>query len=122
MRLVHVVVFLTAYFRKLSDEIRGSSRSYSFCFFPSLLVFFLRKSEFSLYTLSLPFGGLFFGFFHSLDFKRMSDVTENYFTRVKDKGEGQYVSLKSVLERSLGPPGWVLKQVSFIAGTRSLNE
>ena len=27
-----------------------------------------------------------------LEFKRMSDVTENYLTRAKDKAEGQYAS------------------------------
>ncbi len=62
------------------------------------------------------------GEFVILEFKRMSDVTENYLTRVKGKEEGQYVSLKSVLERSIGPQGWGVKQVRFITGARSLNE
>ena len=46
------------------------------------------------------------GEFIILEFKRMSDVTENYLTWVKDKGEGRYESSKSVLERSIGPQGW----------------
>ena len=62
------------------------------------------------------------GEFVILEFKRMSDVIENYLTRVKEKEEGQYMSSKSVLERSLGPQGWVVKQVSFIAGARSMND
>ena len=62
------------------------------------------------------------GEFVILKFKRMSDVTENYLSRAKDKEEEQYVSLKSALERSLGPQGWTVNQVSFITGARSLNE
>ena len=34
--------------RKVSDVMRGSNKQYSFCFFPRLLVLFLRKSEFCL--------------------------------------------------------------------------
>ena len=62
------------------------------------------------------------GEFIILEFKRMSDVTENYLTWVKDKGTGRYESSKSVLERSIGLQGWEVKQVSFIAGARSLND
>ena len=49
-------------------------------------------------------------------------VTENYLFRPKDKEEEQYDSLKSVLERTLDPQGWEVKQVSFIVEARSLNE
>ena len=52
----------------------------------------------------------------------MSDVIKIYLTLTKDKTEGQSATLKSALERSLDPKGWVLKQVSFISGARSLNE
>ena len=45
------------------------------------------------------------GEFVILEFKRMSDVTENYLSWARDKTEGQYASLKSALERTLGPPG-----------------
>jgi hypothetical protein len=34
----------------------------------------------------------------------------------------QYASIKSALERTLGPQGWSVSQRSFIAGARSLNE
>ena len=64
------------------------------------------------------------GKFVILEFKRMSDVTENYLIRDKDKPrtEEQYASLKSALERTLGPQEWVVQQVSFITGAHSLNE
>ena len=68
----HVTGYPTACFRKLSDEIRGSSWQYSLCFSPRLLVFFLRKSEFSLYTPSLPFGGSFLIFLLSSELPRGS--------------------------------------------------
>ena len=32
------------------------------------------------------------------------------------------MSIKSALERTLGPQGWIVSQRSFIAGARSLNE
>ena len=51
---------------KLSDEIRGSTSQYSWCFFSILLVFFLwffKKSDFSLYT-PPSLLGTFFQFSH----------------------------------------------------------
>jgi hypothetical protein len=33
-----------------------------------------------------------------------------------------YASIKSALDKTLRPKGWLVKQVSFIAGARSLNE
>ena len=34
----------------------------------------------------------------------------------------QHASIKSALERTLGPQGWSVSQRSFIAGARSVNE
>jgi hypothetical protein len=62
------------------------------------------------------------GEFVILDFKRMSCVTDQYVTRSKNVSVTQYVSIKSALERTLGPQGWAVSQRSFIAGTRSLKE
>ena len=61
----HLPGYWMTCFRKLSDEIRLSSSQYTLCFFPTYfnsLVFFLKKSEFSLRTLPLPVGGFFFNF------------------------------------------------------------
>ena len=52
----------------------------------------------------------------------MSCVTDQYVRRAKNVTEAQYVSIKSVLERTLGPQGWIVRQRSFIVGVRSLNE
>jgi hypothetical protein len=57
-----------------------------------------------------------------LEFKRMSDVTSHYIVRVKRVAETQYASLKSALTITLKHQGWKVEQVSFITGTRSLNE
>jgi hypothetical protein len=57
-----------------------------------------------------------------LEFKHMSCVTDQYVRRARDVAEAQYVSIKSALEGSLGPQGWIVSQRSFIAGARSLNE
>jgi hypothetical protein len=62
------------------------------------------------------------GEFVILEFKRMSCVTETYVTRVRNVTLAQYVSIKSVLERTLGPQGWSVSQESFIVGSRSLNK
>ena len=40
----HVTDCPTAYFKKLSDEIRGSRRQYSFCLCPLLLVIFPEEN------------------------------------------------------------------------------
>ncbi len=57
-----------------------------------------------------------------LEFKRMSCVTDQYVKRAKHIAEAQYVSIKSALQRTLGPHGWVVSQRNFIVGGRSLNE
>ncbi len=62
------------------------------------------------------------GDFVILKFKRMSDVTDQYVTRAKNVAVAQYESIKSALDRTLGPQGWSLNQRSFIVGARSLNE
>jgi hypothetical protein len=62
------------------------------------------------------------GEFVILEIKRMSDVTDQYVTRAKNVAVAQYASIKSALERTLGPQGWSMSQRSFIAGARSLNE
>ena len=48
----------------------------------------------------------------------MSCVTDQYVRRARNVAEAQYVSIKSALERTLGPQGWIVNQRSFI----SLNE
>jgi hypothetical protein len=57
-----------------------------------------------------------------VDVKRMSCVTDQYVTRARNVAVAQYASIKSALERTLGPQGWSVSQRSFIAGARSLNE
>ena len=52
----------------------------------------------------------------------MSCVTDQYVKRAKHIAEAQYVSIKSALQRTLGPHGWIVSQRSFIDGARSLNE
>jgi len=62
------------------------------------------------------------GSFIILEFKRMSDVTDQYILRARQAVEEQYSSLRTALSTTLQHQGWVVKQVSFIAGARSLNE
>jgi len=57
-----------------------------------------------------------------LEFKRMSCVTDQYVKRAKQVAETQYAPIKSALQRTLGFQGWTVKQKSFIAGARSLDE
>jgi hypothetical protein len=58
-----------------------------------------------------------------LEFKRMSCVTDQYGRRARNVAKAQYASIKSALERTLGPPQeWIASQRNFIAGARSLNE
>jgi hypothetical protein len=51
-------------------------------------------------------------------------ITEERFWRKRpdDRAEDQYVSLRTALRATLQHQGWVVKQVSFIADARSLNE
>ncbi len=57
-----------------------------------------------------------------LEFKRMSDVTNHYIVRAKRESEAQYESLRLVLTKSMQRQSWMVQQVSFVTGTRSLNE
>jgi hypothetical protein len=52
----------------------------------------------------------------------MSCVTDQYDKRAKQVAETQYAPIKSALQRTLGFQGWTVKQKSFIAGARSLDE
>ena len=49
-----------------------------------------------------------------LEFKRMSCVTDQYVRRARNVDEDQYVSIKSDLEQTLGPKGWIVNQRSYI--------
>ncbi len=57
-----------------------------------------------------------------MKFKRMSDVTSRYVVRAKCVAEEQYASFRSVLSKTMQRPGWIVEQVRFIAGARSLNK
>ena len=57
-----------------------------------------------------------------LEFKRMSDVTDQYLIRARSRAEDQYASLKRALGATLQHQGWQVEQISFIAGSWSLNE
>ena len=52
----------------------------------------------------------------------MSDVTNRYVVISKCVGEEQYAFFRSVLNRTIQRQGWIVEQLSFIAGARSLNE
>ena len=62
------------------------------------------------------------GEFDILEFKRIPDVTDQYVTRAKRVSVPQYVSIKAVLERTMGHQGLLMSQRNFIGGARSLNE
>ena len=63
------------------------------------------------------------GTFCILEFKRMSDCTDQYLTRARTKANNQYESLRRALRDTLQyQGGWQVEQISFIAGSRSLNE
>ena len=57
-----------------------------------------------------------------LEFKRMSDVTDQYIVRVRQVAEEKYVSLRTALSETLHLHGWGVKQVGFIAAARLLKE
>jgi hypothetical protein len=57
-----------------------------------------------------------------LEFKRISCAKDQYVKLAKHIAEVQYVSIKSALQRTLGPHGWIVSRRSFITGARSLNE
>ena len=52
----------------------------------------------------------------------MSDVTNQYIVRAERVVEPQYTSLRSEMVITMQRQGWRVEQVSFITGTRSLNE
>ena len=62
------------------------------------------------------------GKFYILEFKRMSYSTDQYLQRAVRTAENQYHSLYTALTRTIQRDSWEIKQVSFVAGTRSLNE
>ena len=57
-----------------------------------------------------------------LEFNHMSDVTNQYIIRPKRVAETQYTSLRSAVGITIQRRGWNVEQVSFIEGSRSLNE
>jgi hypothetical protein len=52
----------------------------------------------------------------------MSDVCDQYLTRVNHTSEDQYVSLRRVISVSIQREGWRVEQISFITGARSVNK
>ena len=62
------------------------------------------------------------GIFCILEFKRMSDVTDQYLIRVRSRTENKYESLRRALGETLQHQGWWVEQISFIVGSRSLTE
>ena len=62
------------------------------------------------------------GIFCILEFKRMSDITDQYLIRARSRAENQYASLRRALGDTIQRQGWRVEQISFIAGSRSLNE
>ncbi len=53
---------------------------------------------------------------------KKNDVTDQYLTRARSRVEDQYVSLSRTLGVTLHHQEWKVEQISFIAGSRSLNE
>ncbi len=57
-----------------------------------------------------------------LEFKRMPEVTNRSIVRAKREADEQYESLRSALGKTMQRQGWMVEQISFVAGARSLNE
>ncbi len=57
-----------------------------------------------------------------LEFKRMSDVTDQHLVRVRSRVENQYASLRRALGKTLQHQGRQVEKISFITRSRSLNE
>ena len=72
-------------------------------------------------TVLLPIGNKT-GVFYILEYKHMSDVTDQYLLWVRLKTENQYVSLRRSLRDKIRRQGWKVEQIIFIEGARSLNE
>jgi hypothetical protein len=62
------------------------------------------------------------GVFCILEYKRMSDVTDQYLLRVKAPTENKYTSLQNVLSNVIDCQDWKVEQVSFVTGSHSVNE
>ena len=67
-----------------------------------------------------PFGNKA-GIFCILEYKRMSDVTDQYLLRARLTAENQYASLRSALSEAIRRQGWKVEQISFITGSHSVN-
>jgi hypothetical protein len=53
-------------------------------------------------------------FWNSSEFKRMSDVTDQYLLRARFRAENQYESLRRALGIVLQRQGWKVEQITFI--------
>ena len=62
------------------------------------------------------------GVFCILEYKQMSDVTDQYLLWARLKPENQYVSLRIALSDAIRRKGWKVEQVIFITVGRSVNE
>ena len=57
-----------------------------------------------------------------LEFKHMSDVTDQYLVRGRSRSENQYEPLLRALGATLQRQRWQVEQISVITGSHSLNE
>jgi hypothetical protein len=57
-----------------------------------------------------------------LEYKRMSDITDLYLLRVKSTTENQHTSLRNTLSDVIHRQAWKVEQISFVTGSRSVNE
>jgi len=57
-----------------------------------------------------------------LEYKCMSDFTDQYLRRSKSTDENQYVSLRSALSDVIHHQDWKVEQIRFVTGSRSVNE
>ena len=62
------------------------------------------------------------GVFCILEYKGMSDFTDQYLLRAESTAENQYTSLRSALSDVIQRQGWKVEQISFVTGSRSVNE
>jgi hydrogenase maturation factor HypF (carbamoyltransferase family) len=62
------------------------------------------------------------GVYCILEYKRMSDITDQYLLRAKLAAENQYVSLRSALSDAIHRQVWKVELISFATGSRSVNE
>ncbi len=70
----------------------------------------------------LPPVGNAAGIFCILEHKRMSDVCDRYFIRVRSTAVNQYASLRNVTSTVIHCQDWKVEQISFITGARSLDK